>query len=84
MAIFAMEHATAAAAANTKSLLFELVSSLVVLQFSDPLMALAITTPRRAWVEDCFDTVLVLRNEAVIVMEAMAHSAFLVSLLTFV
>lgn len=77
IATLAREHAAAAAAANTRSLLFVLLSWSGRSLDSENLMALAITTPRRALVDGCFDIVVaaeLLRNEAVMVMEAIAGS----------
>ncbi|KAJ8449463.1 hypothetical protein Cgig2_002260 [Carnegiea gigantea] len=77
IATLAREHAAAAAAANTRSLLFVLLSWSGRSLDSENLMALAITTPRRALVDGCFNTVVaaeLLRNEAVMVMEAISGS----------
>ncbi|GMH07645.1 hypothetical protein Nepgr_009485 [Nepenthes gracilis] len=77
MATLAMEHAAAAAAANTRSLLFALPSSFLSVLLSPEsatLVALATRTQRRAEADGCLETVEAEapRKEAVIVTEAIS------------
>ena len=75
MATLAMEQAAAAAAANIKSLLPLLLSSLFfisTLTLSVALEALATMSPPRGAVEGCLAMVEPVRNGAVMVMDAIS------------
>jgi hypothetical protein len=75
MATLAMEKAAAAAAANIKSLLPLLLSSLFFISTLTPsvaLEALATMSPLRGVVEGCLAMAEPVRNEAVMVMDAIS------------